>query len=53
MFDEASNYQLEVSLLKKYYLKLMVICEVKHTSSLSLYDVSKITSVNKIITDQK
>ena len=53
MFDEALNSQLEVSLLKNYYIKLMVMCEVKHTFSLFFNDVSKITLVNQIIKDQK
>ena len=53
MFDGASNVQLGERPLKVHYPKLTIMRGVEHTVSLSFNDVSKIPTVNKMISNHK
>ena len=53
MFYGASNVQLGGKLLKIYNPKLKGMCLVEHTVSLIFNDISKIITVNYMITEHR
>ena len=53
MFDGALHVQLEIKLLKFYFLKLTVICGVEHTVLILFNDVSKVPIVHQMIAAHK